>query len=643
MLNINIWEKYKKICKIEYGTFGEVFKVKNIKTGEYFAMKEIEKNQFEGTEDKLLNEVEIMKKINTENNVLINEVINNKEYLYIIMDLCEYNLEDYIKRRKKPISINELKEVLNQLNNTFKIMLNENIIHGDIKPKNILISLDRLDKCLIKLSDYGSSRFINQSNSNSFSITGTLFSMAPEVLKDQKELINSKSDIWSLGILIYYMLFKEYPYNGRGEYQILKEIESNKKLKSSDNEVLNDLLNKMLKNNINERLSWEEYFNHPFFKQENNIFNFKCKFHNQNMIHYCKNCKLNICEKCLNQHSSHQFIHFSNIGLNNEEINQIDILFKGIEKNINSFNQLKNEIQSFLNEMKIIKENISIYENDEKNNYKKYYIDILKKINNQLENKININFINLKGNNFIICEYNIKKDKLNQPIGILNSYEEAKRKHPRDWNWENIKIIENEKEIKENCKIYLNNKRIDFCYKYEFEKIDKNEITIFTEIPLKSMSYMFSYCSLLTSLNLSNFNTNNVNNMENMFSDCCSLTSLNFSNFNTNNVKDMSSMFYNCSSLTSLNLFNFNTNNVNNMWGMFYNCSSLTSLNLSSFNTNNVKDMGSMFYNCSSLTSLNLTNFNTNNVNNMKSMFKGLNKKNCKLICNDNKILKKFS
>ena len=41
-----------------------------------------------------------MKKINIENSVLINEVINNKEYLYIIMDLCECNLEDYIKRRK---------------------------------------------------------------------------------------------------------------------------------------------------------------------------------------------------------------------------------------------------------------------------------------------------------------------------------------------------------------------------------------------------------------------------------------------------------------------------------------------------------------------------------------------------------------
>ena len=54
-------------------------------------------------------------------------------------------------------------------------------------------------------------------------------------------------------------------------------------------------------------------------------------------------------------------------------------------------------------------------------------------------------------------------------------------------------------------------------------------------------------------------------------------------------------MFCNCYYLTSLNLSNFNTNNVKSMNGMFYNCYCLTSLNLSNFNTNNVKDMSCMF------------------------------------------------
>ena len=60
-------------------------------------------------------------------------------------------------------------------------------------------------------------------------------------------------------------------------------------------------------------------------------------------------------------------------------------------------------------------------------------------------------------------------------------------------------------------------------------------------------------------------------------------------------------MFYECYSLKSIDLSSFNTSNVNNMNGMFWNCFSLESIDLSSFNTSNVKDMRWMFSNCSSL------------------------------------------
>ena len=75
---------------------------------------------------------------------------------------------------------------------------------------------------------------------------------------------------------------------------------------------------------------------------------------------------------------------------------------------------------------------------------------------------------------------------------------------------------------------------------------------------------------------------------------------------------------------------------------MFSDCSSLTSLNLSNFNTNNVTNMWYMFHNCPSLTYLNLSNFNSKNVKNMLFIFSGLNKEKCKLICNDEEILKEF-
>jgi surface protein len=181
-------------------------------------------------------------------------------------------------------------------------------------------------------------------------------------------------------------------------------------------------------------------------------------------------------------------------------------------------------------------------ENDEKN--KK--IELVEEDKNKIENNkdfLNNNNKDKKKNNddnYIICEYNIKnKDN----IQILNSYEEVVRNNI----YYKGKGIENEKEIKDNCEIYLNENKINFNYKYELE--GKNIIKI----------------KCINSLNNTNF----------MFCDCSSLTSLDLSNFNTDNVKDMSYMFYYCTSLTSLDLFNFNTNNVKDMREMFSHCSSL--------------------------------------------------------------------
>ena len=146
----------------------------------------------------------------------------------------------------------------------------------------------------------------------------------------------------------------------------------------------------------------------------------------------------------------------------------------------------------------------------------------------------------------------------------------------------------------------------------------------FNTANVTTMAGMFQSCSVLTSLDLTHFNTANVTDMHQMFYDCWSLTSLTFGkNFNTANVTDMSYMFYSCSVLTSLDLSNFNTEKVTTMASMFYGCSNLTSLDVSKFNTANVTSMNQMFYNCSQLTELDVSHFDTGKVTNMGSMFSG--------------------
>ena len=608
------------------GTFGKVYKTKIKGTNQCFAIKEFELQKKD--RKAIYEEIKIMKIMNTENSVSFMDSYETKKKFYIKMELCDFNLEEYIQKRD-PFSINEIKYLLNQLNNAFKIMNQYNIIHRDLKPSNILISVKQIDKCLIKLTDYGSSNF--ESNMTGQTIDHTPLYSSPELLKG--ETINTKSDIWSLGIIIYYLLNKEHPYKGKNEYLLLKDIKSGKKLTLTKDELLNNLINKMLTFNVHERISWDEYFEHPFFNETKNStfeipsFNFFCNKHSTNFSSYCVDCKKNICIKCKEKHSSHYLISFDKIGLNENEIKQIENIFEELDENINSFNKIKEDIQNVILKMKSIQENVYVYDKDIKNNYKEFYIKYLEMMNKNIKYETKLPLINLPkitNKNEINCIYDIKKgEEMNEErikIQILNSYEEIKRNYGNFPSWDFNGTSENEDELK-NCDIFINNKRIPFCYNYEFPKEGKYKIKFVFYKPLTNLNFMFYDCNQLKSINLSDFNTEKVNNMSNMFSNCSSLKTIDISNFNTENVTNMDSMFSNCYSLTELNLSNFNTENVSNMSYMFSNCSSLTELDLSNFNTENVSNMSYMFSDCSSLLKLSISNFKNENVSNMSYMF----------------------
>lgn len=138
---------------------------------------------------------------------------------------------------------------------------------------------------------------------------------------------------------------------------------------------------------------------------------------------------------------------------------------------------------------------------------------------------------------------------------------------------------------------------------------------------MKNASCMFSGCSNLTSVDVSDFDTSSVTDMSYMFSSCSSLTSVDVSGFDTSSVTDMSLMFYGCSNLTSVDLRGIDTGNVTTMRRMFWNCSSLTSVDVSGFDTSNVTYMEAMFYFCSSLTSVDVSSFDTSSVTDMAGMF----------------------
>ena len=98
----------------------------------------------------------------------------------------------------------------------------------------------------------------------------------------------------------------------------------------------------------------------------------------------------------------------------------------------------------------------------------------------------------------------------------------------RSNEWEIKEDYKNEDEIK-RCQIEINNELIEFNYFHKFKSKGKYIIKYTFNNVITKICFMFSDCSSLTNIDLSNFNTNNVTNMGGMFCGCSSLTNINLS------------------------------------------------------------------------------------------------------------------
>ena len=186
------------------------------------------------------------------------------------MELCDDNLINLLNTKNTGFNKDEIYDILNQLNNTFKIMWKNNIIHRDLKLENILIKYENKEKSkfIVKLSDYGVSRKMLSLSKKCNTFAGTVLTMSPEIMAGEE--YDNECDLWSLGVIIYQLFFKKYPYNGMTDIAIYNQINKlgQKCLLKTGDEKLDDLIRNLLVKDPKKRITWEGYFNHPFFKKD---------------------------------------------------------------------------------------------------------------------------------------------------------------------------------------------------------------------------------------------------------------------------------------------------------------------------------------------------------------------------------------
>ena len=277
-------EKIKKA--IGYVKFSDLYEMKEVigkgkfgvvnlgihkKTGQQVAIKILNKENIKTIEDKELVRIEIgiLKLCHHPNIVRLLDHLENNDYIYIITEYIEGGtLGQYFKKKKFNFSERQATNIMMQIANGVKYLQQYGIVHRDLKPDNIMITQQN-DYGVIKIMDFGLSKIVSP-NERMVDGYGTLSYVAPEVLL--RTPYNKEVDIWSLGVILFYMLSGKLPFRGRKEQEVAEKIvydplefdEDDWEMRS---QKVQDLISCCLEKKKENRITIDEFINHPWFKK----------------------------------------------------------------------------------------------------------------------------------------------------------------------------------------------------------------------------------------------------------------------------------------------------------------------------------------------------------------------------------------
>lgn len=202
--------KFYEIIKcIGEGSFGKVYLAHQRSTNRLVAIKRLEKTtcQNEGLKKKINNEIEIQKSLFGHTNIVkLLEVFESNEFFCFVMEYAANG--DLLKRLKSKgkFGEDEARYILFQIGSGLRYIQSQGFIHRDIKLDNVLID----DHNRYKICDFGVGRNISE-NELVLEQCGTPAYLAPEIIKEQGYR-GFAADIWSLGILTYFMIVGQMPF-----------------------------------------------------------------------------------------------------------------------------------------------------------------------------------------------------------------------------------------------------------------------------------------------------------------------------------------------------------------------------------------------------------------------------------------------
>ena len=216
--------RYEALEQIGEGGMSVVWKAKDIENGNIVAIKILKRETTSNRIDDIIrftNEANTISRLNIPEIVKVYEVGEIDNINYIVMEFIDgINMYEYLNKGNT-FNFSECIQISIQICEALKCVHNSGIIFRDLKPGNIILHKEK--PIQIKLIDFGLSQVREFSSKNVNEIVGTFHYMSPEQSGVIKRNVDERSDLYSLGILLYQLFTNQLPFDGEDMNSIIHQ------------------------------------------------------------------------------------------------------------------------------------------------------------------------------------------------------------------------------------------------------------------------------------------------------------------------------------------------------------------------------------------------------------------------------------
>ncbi|CAD8191359.1 unnamed protein product [Paramecium octaurelia] len=253
------YKNFKTIKKLGVGKYSEVFLAIQIQTGFLVALKVIQKALIikEMMQGQLAWEIKIQYLLEHPNITRLYTFFQTQTEIVLVLEYCSHGQLNTLQQTKqnKKFTENEAAQLVQQITLALMYIHNQDVIHRDIKPDNILLSFGQ-----IKLADF--SFCVYSPDEYRQTQCGTLIYASPEILEG--DMYDKKIDIWGLGVLTYELCFGKPPWK-ENQQELMKTACF--MIPYTASRDLRDFIENLVKRLSRERYTAQQAYNHGWLKR----------------------------------------------------------------------------------------------------------------------------------------------------------------------------------------------------------------------------------------------------------------------------------------------------------------------------------------------------------------------------------------